>query len=817
MLRHQTALARFGEVALTSDTLDDLLLKACRSVHDALTIDLAAVWELQRDGTRQLLRGKIGDDANLLEPLAVMAYADKANIGSTDAGTVMRADLVEVSRGLPQVPLSGLYSEAPWGSGGTVVQLAVLGGAGRPPFGVFQTYCRGIRQFTVTEIDFLRSHTGLIAAAIDRLRNNNFEMGRGERLRLALEVGEMGTMEIDLFSGNVTRTARHDHIFGYAEPPAKWTYHKLMQHVVAEDRDRVNDSFCRSVDTLAEWRCEFRIERVNDRTIRWVEARGRPLGHDHDPPSHLIGVLADITERKQAQQSLQRSNELLEARLKAQQSQQEIEARFRFATQAGRLGAWELDMRTGELITSEVCREHFGHGRADALGYLAMLESIHPEDRNRISDAIEHCAATGAEFDSECRVIRANGAPGWVEMRGQSVPTKNPVATDGRSMRMAGISLDITERVQSEQRIRQSQRVEAVGRLTAGVAHDFNNVLQVLLGGLELSLEEAQDRPDLRANLELAFQAGQRGARLTSHLLSFSRQQVLHPTPLPLLRLLRELARTLERTLGRDIVVRLTVAPGLPLVSADASHLDSALLNLALNARDAMPHGGELRIDASEKERQVVIAVSDTGEGMGPEVLGHACEPFFSTKGAAGSGLGLSMAQGFASQSGGELRIESKVGEGTRVEIWLPIAATAEPVLAGERTAPCSRGSVLVVDDDADVARVTAVFMRKAGFEVTSVGSSNQALSELCQGFRFDALVTDFAMPGMNGTDLILEAREIHRDLPALVITGYAGAEGLERLPPDVTILRKPFQRDRLLDSVRTMVARKSRATPAPA
>jgi PAS domain S-box-containing protein len=689
--------------------------------------------------------------------------------------------------------------------------VAIAGGAGRADFGVLRIDGAGARSLTEAEAGFVRGFAGLLAAALDRQRVSAEENERRERLRLALEVGEMGSLEIDLQTGNVTRTSRHDQIFGYDAQPASWTYHRLMEHVAVEDRDRVNDSFCNAVDQQTEWRCEFRIARVNDQAIRWVEARGRPLGHGGGPPTHLIGVLADITERKQAQQALQRSNDLLEARLQAQQAQQETEARLRFAMQAGRLGAWELDMLTGELNASEVCRAHFGHVGRGPFSYLDMLAAIHEEDRDSINAAIERCAASGAEFDSECRIVRPNGSCGWVQMQGQGMVTVGAAISGGRSPRMAGISLDITERVQSEERIRQSQRVEAVGRLTAGVAHDFNNVLQVLLGGLELSLEEAHDRPDLRANLELAFQAGQRGARLTSHLLSFSRQQVLHPAPLLLLRLLRELARTLERTLGHDIVVRVSVAPGLPRVMADASHLDSALLNLALNARDAMPQGGELRIEAFERAGQVVIAVSDTGQGMSPDVLAHACEPFFSTKGATGSGLGLSMAQGFASQSGGELRIQSSPEQGTRVEICLPIARTQPAAAPADKSAAQrGRGSVLVVDDDADVARITAVFMRKAGFDVTSVGSSNQALSELCLGTRFDALVTDFAMPGMNGTDLVLEARELHSDLPALVITGYAGAEGLERLPPDVAILRKPFQRDRLVETVKTMMARRA-------
>jgi PAS domain S-box-containing protein len=699
-----------------------------------------------------------------------------------------------------------------------VAAFSIGGKEGRPPFGVLWLESRRPRHLTGAEQEFLRSYVNLLSAAVDRQRVSAEENERRERLRLALNVGEMSSLEIDLETGIVSQTARHDLILGCGNQPVGWTYHRLIDQVTAEDRARVDESFRTAIARRAEWRCEFRITRADDGATRWVEARGRPLGPRDEAPTHLIGVLADITERKQAQQTLQRSNDLLEARLQAQQAQQEVEARLRFAMQAGRLGAWELDMRTGELDASEVCREHFGSSGGGPFSFLDMLASIHTEDRDRISAAIERCAASGGEFDSECRILRPNGTCGWVQMQGRGVSPAGFACPAGRSPRMAGISLDITERVQSEQRIRHSQRVEAVGRLTAGVAHDFNNVLQVLLGGLELSLEEAQDRPELRANLDLAFQAGQRGARLTSHLLSFSRQQVLHPAPLLLLRLLRELARTLERTLGHDVVVRVSVAPGLPRVMADASHLDSALLNLALNSRDAMPHGGELRIEAFERDGQVVIAVTDTGQGMTPDILAHACEPFFSTKGAMGSGLGLSMAQGFASQSGGELRLQSAPDQGTRVEICLPIAAVpAAPVPTHEKPTQRGRGSVLVVDDDADVARITAVFMRKAGFDVTSVSSSNQALSELCLGTRFDALVTDFAMPGMNGTDLVLEARELHSDLPALVITGYAGAEGLERLPSDVAILRKPFQRDRLVNAVKTMVARKACALAPPA
>jgi CheY-like chemotaxis protein/two-component sensor histidine kinase len=319
----------------------------------------------------------------------------------------------------------------------------------------------------------------------------------------------------------------------------------------------------------------------------------------------------------------------------------------------------------------------------------------------------------------------------------------------------------------------------------------------------------------LCATRSLTLQAGQRGARLTSHLLSFARQQVLRPTALELSPLLTDLSQTLVRTLGRDIAVHIDLAPDLPAVLADAAHLDSALLNLALNARHAMPRGGELRIGAYAIPGQVVITVADTGEGMTAEVLAQASEPFFSTKGAKGSGLGLSMVQGFARQSGGELRIESMPGRGTRIEIGLPIAERAVVATARLKVPEIQgHGRVLVVDDDVDVARIITAFLEEAGFDVTTADDGEEALVKLGAGPTFDALVTDYAMPGMNGAGLILEARVLCPALPALLITGYAGAKGQDRLPSNVVILRKPFRRDDFLRAVKSLVDRVPQPEP---
>ena len=524
---------------------------------------------------------------------------------------------------------------------------------------------------------------------------------------------------------------------------------------------------------------------------------------------HRARIEASDQARKTSEAALRRSNEVLEASTQAHLVQQEGEARFRFATEAGRLGVWELDLQTYELTASAVFKENFSHDRDTPFTYAEMQAAVHPDDRRRIMAAIALSVATGVEYDIECRVMRPGETTGWVQMHAQVVH-----AADGIASRMAGISLDITERVQTEERVRQGQRLEAVGQLTAGVAHDFNNVLQVLLGSLELAIGKLEDRSDVCATLERALHVGQRGARLTSHLLSFSRMQALRPTTVELPPLFAELSHTLEHTLGQDIAISIDTAPGLPPVLVDATHLDAALLNLALNARDAMHHKGKLRIEATATGEQVVIAVTDTGEGMTPEVLSHACEPFYSTKGTMGSGLGLSMVQGFARQSGGELRIQSATGQGTRVEIWLPKAVRPTVAAPALRAKPLrGSGRLLVVDDDLDVGGTTAALLSEAGFDVTMVGGGRDALDAMGASLDFDALVTDYVMPGMNGGDLVLQARALHHDLPAMVITGYATAEGLERLPSDVTILRKPFQREEIVRRINVLV--KGRVTGA--
>lgn len=766
-------LARFSERALRSDDLVEILNEACGLITRSMDAASTQLLELQDDGVTFVPRAS--------------AWGKLNNSVATSCAKAPTDSL-------------GVQSLA---SGESVANIAIPRGREQRLSGILQVIRQDSRQFTEADVDFLRTYASVIATSVDRLRMTERGRDAEERLRLALGAGEFGTWEIELATGAATSTARTLQIFGYLAPPSGWSYQSFLEHVLPEEREHVAEVFRAGSGAGLKWQLECRIRRAGDGEVRWIEARCGPSGaRANDRSTHVIGIVADITERKQAEEALLRANEVLEAKVLAQQAQQELEARFHFASQAGRFGVWELDLRTGELAASDAFKDDFGRDPNAAFTYEELQDAIHVDDRERLRVAVEQSIMTGADFDIEYRIVRSNGATGWMQVRAQVHR-----AADGTALRLAGISLDITERVRIEERIRQSQRVEAVGRLTAGVAHDFNNVLQALLGALELAIDDVADLPHVRTELEFALQAGQRGARLTSHLLSFSRQQVLHPAALQLPKLLAELSRTLERTLGHEISIRIDVADDLPLVLADAAHLDSALLNLALNARDAMNEGGTLRIEGFAAGDQVVIAVEDSGEGMTPETLVHACEPFFSTKGAKGSGLGLSMVQGFARQSGGELRIQSTLGEGTRIEIWLPTARQPAAIAPAPKAQQLrGHGRILVVDDDLDVGRVTTSFLQRSGFDVVAVSNGTEALTMLAGSLRFNALVTDYAMPGINGADLVIQARELQSVLPALVITGYAGAEGLDRLPSNTTILRKPFQREDLVREIKRLV-----------
>jgi NO-binding membrane sensor protein with MHYT domain/nitrogen-specific signal transduction histidine kinase/ActR/RegA family two-component response regulator len=397
--------------------------------------------------------------------------------------------------------------------------------------------------------------------------------------------------------------------------------------------------------------------------------------------------------------------------------------------------------------------------------------------------------------------------------------SSSPVRNEAGEIELGVVAFqDVTATLAAEAALRQSQRMEAVGQLTGGVAHDFNNLLTAVIGSISLALRRVDDAK-VRRLLENAQHGARRGAALTAQLLAFSRRQRLETRPVDVNEMLGGMCGLLSSTLGGAIRVELGLEAALPAATADPTQLELAVLNLSINARDAMPEGGLLSIETGlarvdragaahepEPGDYVTLAVRDNGVGMTPEVLARAFEPFFTTKPVGrGSGLGLSQVSGLAKQMGGGVRVATAPGRGTRVTLYLPRAAEAPAGAERREAAPPatvrSGAVVLVVDDDEDVRRYVAELLRDAGYDVESSPGGADALARVSAGLRPDLMLLDFAMPEMNGAEAALRLRATH-DAPVLMMTGYADLDALPATLDRGRVLQKPFEPEALLAAV---------------
>jgi len=444
----------------------------------------------------------------------------------------------------------------------------------------------------------------------------------------------------------------------------------------------------------------------------------------------------------------------------------------------------------------------------ELLGNVTFLERpFHP---------LTFVSVARSAYKGRCRQYEARARIEELRESKQHLEERVTERTAELSRAHAAVLAEIAQREQAEEKLRQSQKMEMIGQLTGGVAHDFNNLLMAVIGNLDLLLKRIpSDLKSIRL-VEGAMQGAQRGAALTQRLLAFARRQDLKLEPTDMLALLRGMHDLIERSIGREIELAMDLPEGLPSVLVDANQIELAILNLAVNARDAMPKGGHLTIaigaaDADEQSglasgRYVRVSVIDTGIGMDEQTLAKATEPFFSTKEVGkGTGLGLSMIHGLARQLGGALRLSSKAGSGTKAELWLP--ATNRPAVdlresKKERSAESngSKITVLVVDDDALIAMSTTMMVEDLGHDVLEVNSGSQALDILRAGKHVDLLITDFSMPKMNGAQLAKAVKEIQPDLPILLATGYADLPAGTN--PDLPRIGKPFQQGQLASAI---------------
>ncbi|SJZ59145.1 His Kinase A (phospho-acceptor) domain-containing protein [Enhydrobacter aerosaccus] len=406
------------------------------------------------------------------------------------------------------------------------------------------------------------------------------------------------------------------------------------------------------------------------------------------------------------------------------------------------------------------------------------------------------------------------------ELEGLVVERTRALADANRQLRA-----EMEERAQVEDTLRQAQKIEAIGQLTGGIAHDFNNLLMVISGGLEM-LDRPTDPARQRRLRDGMIHAARRGAALTRQLLAFSRRQELRPESVDIASQIARMRELLDRSLGGHVHVEVDMPDTLWPVEVDPGQLELVVLNLAVNARDAMPNGGTIVIrgenlpDIEDPELggdYVRLSVIDTGIGMAPEIQARVFEPYFTTKGVGkGSGLGLAQVHGFASQSRGAVRIDSEVGRGTRISLYLPKAdrppADAPHVprrASGDRRRPHEAGCILLVEDDDEVAALTGEMLDQLGYEVTRTASAVAALGALANGRRVDLVFSDVMMPGgMTGLDLAREIRRRHADLPVLLTSGYADTAAQEATAEGIHLLPKPYQLGQLAAALRAARSR---------
>ncbi len=520
-------------------------------------------------------------------------------------------------------------------------------------------------------------------------------------------------------------------------------------------------------------------------------------------------------------------------RKRAEATLRELQQMREFALESARMGEWEIDIATRKF------RPMLRHLRLFGLAvpptpwdYGQALARIFVEDRPRVEDAFGRAFANADELDIEFRVVWPDLSVHWLWTRARRFEP------EGQPAKLAGIIADISQRKETEAQLQQSLKMEALGQLTGGIAHDFNNLLTVILGNSGLLREELPPDGEPRELADSIHDAGRSGAELTRRLLAFARQQPLQAQRIDLAARLRDAGALLRQPLGPDIALEFDLAPELPQVAVDPTQLETALLNLVINARDAMPEGGAVSISARRAAPAgrsgdfILLAVADTGTGMPPEVAARAMEPFFTTKEVGkGTGLGLSMVYGFANQSGGELAIDTAPGRGTTIKLYLPGVSgekSVTPAAPRPRVNRMQRRTdILVVDDDRAVRGFLVSVCRSLGHRVAAAADGVEALAALAATPQIELLLSDVAMPnGMSGYELAREARRRRPDLKILLTSGFPAREVRQRgaLDPDIRILQKPYDGDELAaaiaqtlsDAHADAVARRAGAAPQP-
>ncbi|MBU4610209.1 response regulator [Achromobacter sp. GG226] len=684
----------------------------------------------------------------------------------------------------------------------------------------------------------LKQNLSLLPKAVDRALSEVRERRERNRIetelrelelqsRLAIDAARLGVWDLDPRTGRLMWDERCRQLLEL-EPGAEPSIAGFLKRCRPDDRARLMATVRQAmeVEGTGDYQEQYRVRLPGGRH-RWISTRGRALFQDGQCV-RFTGVVMDVTSERLATQALEQQNEALGERV-------ELRTRERDRTWALSRDILTIcDSTLRPTAVNPAWRDVLGWTESQILGH-SFFTLVHPDDMaatHRVVDALGQGTIISRFVN---RLRHADGSYRWISW--SAVPENDVIYASGRDItrdmhtveELAAANRALTEQIDERERVeaalRQMQRLEAVGQLTAGVAHDFNNLLVVILSSaalLERDIPPELLRERASQRLRNIREAGERGAKLTAQLLAFARRQQLEPRVIDLNEAITAMLGLLQSTLGTAVTIETSFDPAVRPALADPTQLELIVLNLVINARDAMPEGGRLMLSTSnctlvdppqraeepEPGEYIVLEVTDSGTGMTPEVLAKAFEPFFTTKDVGkGSGLGLAQVFGFAKQTGGGARITTVHGQGTTVTVFLPMVPGGQPtteavipgLAAGTQIAGPVR-TVLLVDDDDAVREVTAILLEDLGCDVIQASTGQAALEILRSGRAVDVLMTDFAMPRMNGAELARAARALDPTLPLIFVTGYAELRGLEI--PDAQLLQKPFGESDLMERV---------------
>ncbi|MGI4977844.1 MAG: PAS domain S-box protein [Janthinobacterium lividum] len=815
LLRRQQALADFGDLALRSENLDHVLAEACRLVSEALGTTRAKILEVRHGEGSLLVRAGVGWDSDVVGRARVPLDERSSETYALEAGEpVITQDIAREERfGVPAfMREAGVVALAN-------VPIFLPGGRA---YGLLEVDDVRPRCFGPDDTKFLRTYAAILGPVIDRLLQVRDLRESRERFRLTVAAArDYAILVTDAQDRIVDWLPGAQAVFGWTAEEAVGQRAAIL--FTPEDREagqpakEAEEARRRDVSPDVRWHLH------KDGSHVFIEGSVTALRDAAGAVTGFLKIGQDVTERRRTETRLRES----EARQRAL-----IEGLPQLVWRSGAGGRWTW--------VSRQWIDYTGQQAGASLG-LGWLEALHPADREGAMLAWEQAEANGL-LQADYRILHAasghyrwfqtrstpvHGRDGeaveWIgtstdideQIRAREVLTRSREELEARvaertselQRAMASLRREVLERERAEERLRQSEKLKAIGQLTGGIAHDFNNMLQAITSGLSMiRLRVQQDRlADVATNVDRAEKGAKRAAALTHRLLAFGRQQTLAPKVLSLDRIAQGMEDMIRRSVGPSVQTELNLADGRWLVMCDPNQLESALLNLCVNARDAMPDGGWLVItteelvlseaDVADYEdaapgRYAAIAVSDTGTGMTPEVAAHVFEPFFTTKPLGqGTGLGLSQIYGFVRQSGGVVQFETKLGKGTTFRLCMPYHQDNPE--AGAIVLPSLGRTVLLVEDEQDVREMTAELLRELGCRVLEAEDGAAALRLVQAGTpHVDLLVSDVGLPGsLNGRQVAEAARARYPGLPVVLVTGYAA--GLQF--PGMEVVHKPF------------------------